>query len=224
MRKNKTVKKLAILFAVLTGLFSLLFLYSYIRINKLESYINLVNLKYQIPSGTYTSPFPTGYKFSRSDAAGIMWVDLAESLEKKYLVDPNHKNKFYWLDSTGKEIDESDMSYYLYIGVPLRPEDIGNLNPEKIPYVDFFYKDLISVFQKSGFVVNPNFSKMEVYGYDNKAVIDIVALENSKGTKCEINKPGPYGFSDYSARIGLGGSNQVGYDSLAFIYVACINR
>jgi len=190
---------------------------------ELQSYINLVSDKYKIPtSQSIKNTIPEGSKFIRQDAFGITLVDIPSLLGGHYLIDPNHKNSFHWIDPNGKEIDLTNKSNYIYIGIPLKPEDIGAKNPENVSYVNQIFQKLISVFENSGFKLNKSFSKMELFGFDNQAFVDIVAFENSIGTKCTIRKPEQYNYSEFSRKVG--GYSNIGYRSLVYIYVACVDQ
>ncbi len=219
--KKSPLKLVTILVFICLSVFSI---YEYFQTFRLKSYINFINETYKIPTGqSVESVIPKDFKFTREDAFGVVLVDLVDLFRGKYLLDPNHENKFYWIDSKGKQIDLSDKSEFLYIGIPLKPEDINKEDLGKIAYVNQTYKDLISVFERSGFEINRLFDKMDVYGFDNGFTVNIAAFENSKGTKCEIREPSQYSFSEFSKAIGMGDANVVGYNSLAYIYVACTN-
>src|SRR5258706_6465392 len=219
---NKKIFKLiyVLVFVCLT-LFSI---YEYIQNSELKNYVNLVNNTYKIPTGQSNESFiQSNLKFTRQDAFGVTLVDITHLLNGRYLVDPNHENLFYWIDSSGKEIDLSSKSDYVYIGVPLKPEDVGKYDVENIPYVNQVYQDLGSAFERSGFKINKSFSKMDIYGYDNGFSINIKAFENSIGTRCIVEQPAAYSFSDFSRRIGLGETPQIGPYTLGYIYVACVD-
>ena len=140
--KNNLLKLLTIFVYVLLIIF---LTFELIQNFQLKKYVNLVNKTYKIPTGQSTkSAIPGNFKFTHQDAFGITLVDIADLLNNKYLVDPNHEELFYWLDSKGKEVDLSSKSDYVYIGIPLKTEDIGKDNVENIPYINRVYQDLSS--------------------------------------------------------------------------------
>jgi|WetSurMetagenome_2_1015567.scaffolds.fasta_scaffold41106_5 hypothetical protein len=218
---NKPFKIATILILLCLLLFSI---GEHLQVSKLQDYVKLVNKTYKIPTGqSIKSAIPSDFKFTHQDAFGIMMNDTTNLLNDKYLIDPNHENKFYWLNSSGKEIDLSNQSQFLYIGIPLKPEDVGSDNPENITYVKQVYQDFISTFERSGFKINKSFSTMSIYGFDNQVSVNITAIENSIGTRCEIRQPAPYSFSEFSKAINLESSTQIGCYTLAYIYVACVD-
>lgn len=193
-----------------------------VKNRQLQKYVYLINDKYKIPTEqSIKDAIPDGSKFVRQDAFGIIHVDIPSLLKDHYLVDPNHVNKFYWIDSTGKEIDLTNKSESVNIGIPLKPEDIDTKNPENVGYVTEIYQKLISVFENSGFKLKKSYSKMELFGFDNQVFVDISAFENSSGTKCIVRKPERYSFSEISKTTST--YSDIGYRTLIYIYIACVD-
>lgn len=235
--KTSNNKKAKFIFTGLAICFILIAVFMLNKIISLQNYVNLVNDKYKIPTDqTIASTFPNNKGvFEKASAAGIVWgtygtpeqgFGLQDVLQTNYLADPNFVDKFYWMSSNGKEMDLTDESVTLLIGIPLKPIDINSGNPDrywpgKLPYIQNFFQELINYLKSGGLKQNQNFTRMEIYGFDNQDFENVVSFENSIGTRCEVRYPMQYTYSETSRTIGAG--SDIGYRNLAYIYVACVN-
>lgn len=187
--------------------------------SKLEEYISFVENKYNIPTDeSIKSRINTDYTFSRNDAFGIVFNILITISPSSFTLDPNFIKYFAW-DQDGKLTDLTKKSVHMNIGIPLKPDDIENNSPEKIPYVMDAFNDLQKVFEKNGFIKDAQFDTVSVPTFDNVSYEHFVAYENEVGTKCSIYYPSRCNYSFDSLRISSGRS----FCTSAFIYVACVN-
>ncbi|MGA3291630.1 MAG: hypothetical protein ABSC49_00610 [Candidatus Microgenomates bacterium] len=212
--------KWLVVFSAFVSIFLVLLLYIVV---KLQNNINQIDDVYKIPTDqSINNTLPKGSKFTHLDAFGITQTDIPNLFGDNYLLDPNHEDRFYWTDSNNKQIDLTDKSSHIYIGIPLKPQDIGTNNPENVSYVRQIFQRLISTFEDNGFKLDTSFSKMQIYGFDNLDFVNITALENSIGTKCEVREPEQYSSSELSNITTI--YSNVGYRSLVYIYIACVDK
>lgn len=183
--------------------------------------INSLENKYHIPTTeSINSTIPKNYTFPTSDSR-IIYTYIHDLFNQNYLIDFNTSDYFFWREKGQYTINLSSTPYHVVIGIPIKPEDlgIGLSTPEQLGYVKELTKNINDVFQRSGFILQKDFSKVTVRFTDAVTDYNFTAFKNANGMRCIVSQPSDTYVPNVPEGFVI---NNVNY--LAYIFIACANQ